>query len=251
MTPTRTDKTTSALLYLDGITVSFDGFKALNELSLRDRAGRDARHHRPQRRRQDHHDGRDHRQDAARRRRRVLRGGHLRPLQARRNADRRARHRPQVPEADRVRDAHGRGQSAAGAEERPPRARDAAVAELGARRQTRIDEILDTIRLAAAALARGRQPVARAEAVAGDRHAAGAGAETAAGRRAGRRHDRRRDHADRRAAEGDQPRPRPWSWSSTTWPSCASSASRSPACTKARCWRKAPSTRFGASELWA
>ncbi|MFZ0399849.1 MAG: ATP-binding cassette domain-containing protein, partial [Pseudolabrys sp.] len=27
-------KTTSALLYLDGITVSFDGFKALNELSF-------------------------------------------------------------------------------------------------------------------------------------------------------------------------------------------------------------------------
>src|ERR1700755_441648 len=27
-------KTTSALLYLDGVTVSFDGFKALNELSF-------------------------------------------------------------------------------------------------------------------------------------------------------------------------------------------------------------------------
>ncbi|MGB6862279.1 MAG: ATP-binding cassette domain-containing protein, partial [Pseudolabrys sp.] len=27
-------KTTSALLYLDGITVSFDGFRALNELSF-------------------------------------------------------------------------------------------------------------------------------------------------------------------------------------------------------------------------
>ena len=26
--------------------------------------------------------------------------------------------------------------------------------------------------------------------------------------------------------QGDQSRPRPWSWSSTTWPSCASSASR-------------------------
>ena len=50
----------------------------------------------------------------------------------------------------------------------------------------------------------GRQPVARPEAVAGDRHAAGAGSEAAAGRRAGRRHDRRRDRPDRRAAEGDQ-----------------------------------------------
>ncbi|MGE0603884.1 MAG: ATP-binding cassette domain-containing protein, partial [Xanthobacteraceae bacterium] len=27
-------KTTSALLYLDGVSVAFDGFKALNELSL-------------------------------------------------------------------------------------------------------------------------------------------------------------------------------------------------------------------------
>jgi len=27
-------KTTSAMLYLDGISVSFDGFKALNELSF-------------------------------------------------------------------------------------------------------------------------------------------------------------------------------------------------------------------------
>ena len=33
--PKRIDKqTTSALLYLDGISVSFDGFKALNELSF-------------------------------------------------------------------------------------------------------------------------------------------------------------------------------------------------------------------------
>ena len=70
--------------------------------------------------------------------------------------------------------------------------------------EQRIDEVLDTIRLEGAALARRRQPVARAEAVAGDRHAAGAGAEIAAGGRAGRRHDRRRDHADRRAAQGNQ-----------------------------------------------
>jgi len=32
-------RTTSALLYLDGVTVSFDGFKALNELSLTVEAG--------------------------------------------------------------------------------------------------------------------------------------------------------------------------------------------------------------------
>jgi ABC-type uncharacterized transport system ATPase subunit len=29
-----TDKLTNALLYLDGVSVSFDGFKAINELSL-------------------------------------------------------------------------------------------------------------------------------------------------------------------------------------------------------------------------
>ena len=52
-----------------------------------------------------------------------------------------------------------------------------------------------------------RRPVARPEAVAGDRHAAGAGAAAAAGRRAGGRHDRRGDRADRGAAARDQPHP--------------------------------------------
>jgi urea transport system ATP-binding protein len=58
---------TDSLLYLDGVSVSFDGFKALNQLSLRHRLGRDAGDHRPQWRGQDHHDGCHHRQDAARR----------------------------------------------------------------------------------------------------------------------------------------------------------------------------------------
>ena len=40
-------RTTSAMLYLNGINVSFDGFKALNNLSLVVEPGRDARHHRP------------------------------------------------------------------------------------------------------------------------------------------------------------------------------------------------------------
>ena len=57
-----------AILYLDDITVSFDGFKALNALSLCDQRRRDALHHRPERRRQDDDDGRHHRQDPARRR---------------------------------------------------------------------------------------------------------------------------------------------------------------------------------------
>ena len=37
-------------------------------------------------------------------------------------------------------------------------------------------------------------------------------------------------------------------WSSTTWRSCANSASRSPACTKARCSPKAPSIRCRPNE---
>ena len=61
----------------------------------------------------------------------------------------------------------------------------------------------------------GRQPVARPEAVARDRHAAGAGSETAAGRRARRRDDRRRDASDRRAARRKSTRKRR-SWSSST-----------------------------------
>ncbi len=40
-------RSTSALLYLDGVHVSFDGFHAINNLSLTLGAGRDARHHRP------------------------------------------------------------------------------------------------------------------------------------------------------------------------------------------------------------
>ena len=50
--------------------------------------------------------------------------------------------------------------------------------------------------------------------------------EAAAGRRAGRRHDRRRDRRDGAAAEGHRDRPIRSSWSSTTCISCANSASR-------------------------
>ena len=75
-------------------------------------AGRDARDHRPERRRQDDDDGRHHRQDAARRGRRLFRGP-ARPDAARRGRDRRARRRPQVPEADGVREPHRLRQPAA------------------------------------------------------------------------------------------------------------------------------------------
>ena len=68
----------------------------------------------------------------------------------------------------------------------------------------------------------GRHPVARPEAVAGDRDAARAGREGAAARRARRRHEPRRAHRDRRAPaarRGEAHR----LWSSTTWTSCAAS----------------------------
>ena len=215
---------------------------------VRHRAGRDARHHRPQRRRQDHHDGRGHRQDPARRRRRLLRGGRLRPHQldetqiAELGIGRKFQ-KPTVFEMHTVED----NLELALKNDRRVRA-DAVVAVVRRAANSASTRSSSTIRLTHAARARGRQPVARPEAVAGDRHAAGAGPEAAAGRRAGRRHDRRRDRADRRAAQARSTATAPWWWSSTTWPSCASSASRSPACTKARCWRKAPSTRCRENE---
>ena len=70
------DLSHKVILYLDDISVSFDGFKALNKLNLDDRRRRAALHHRAQRRRQDHHDGRHHRQDAARRGQVLLRPDH-------------------------------------------------------------------------------------------------------------------------------------------------------------------------------
>ena len=64
---------TQTLLYLDGVSVSFDGYKALRSLSLVLLPGGNARDHRPQRRRQDDDDGRHHRQNPPRRRRSVVR----------------------------------------------------------------------------------------------------------------------------------------------------------------------------------
>jgi len=63
---------TTALLYLDGVTVSFDGFRALNNLSFTSSPARCAPSSVPWRR-QDHHDGRRHRQDPARCRGRLFR----------------------------------------------------------------------------------------------------------------------------------------------------------------------------------
>ncbi len=140
-------QTTSALLYLDGITVSFDGFRALNELSFVVEPGEMRAIIGP------NGAGKTTMMDVVTGKTRpdagdvYLRAGQLRPLQARRDRDRRARHRPQIPEADRVRDAHGRGQSAAGAEERPPRAPRRCSGQTSSEQEARIDAILGTIRL--------------------------------------------------------------------------------------------------------
>ena len=140
------ERARNSLLYLDGVSVSFDGFKALNELSLVVEAGRDARDHRAERRRQDDDDGRRHRQDQARLRRDLFQR-HRRPHAARRGVDRPARHRPEVPEADGVREPHRPRQSRPCAG-RPARRRLRRLfgQETPAARE-RIEELLALIRL--------------------------------------------------------------------------------------------------------
>ena len=178
-------RATSAMLYLDGVHVSFDGFHAINNLSLTlapgemraiigpNGAGKTTM--------MDIITGKT-KPDAGRR---AVRRRH-RPDAARRDPHRRTRHRPQIPEADGVREPDHRGQSAAGAQRRSQRQGHAVLAR---------DQARDRAHRAGAgnhppegrAQSPRRQPVARPEAVARDRHASGAGSEIAAGRRAGRR----------------------------------------------------------------
>ena len=133
MTDTPLEKqTTSALLYLDGISVSFDGFKALNELSFVIEPGEMRAIIGP------NGAGKTTMMDVITGKTRPDSGdvffeeGAYDLSKLDETRDRRARHRPQVPEADGVRDAYRRGQSLTGAEERPPRARHAAVAVVAA-----------------------------------------------------------------------------------------------------------------------
>ena len=74
------------------------------------------------------------------------------------------------------------------------------VARLTPPERERIDEVLEVIGLAAQRAVPGGRAVARPEAVAGDRHAAHAGAGAPARRRAGRRHDAAGDRAHGGAA---------------------------------------------------
>ena len=235
-------RTTTALLYLDGVTVSFDGFRALNNLSLAVEPGEMRAIIGP------NGAGKTTMMDVV--------TGKTRPDERRRLVRRRARSH----QARRDRRSPSSA-SAASSRSRPcsrcTRSRTTSCSRSRAtgaraprcsgarapRSASRIDSILEIIRLAAGARPRRRQPVARAEAVARDRHAAGAGAEAPAGRRAGRRHDRRRDAADRRAAQGDQPRPHRGRGRARHDLRARARRQGDRACTKARCWRKARSTR--------
>src|SRR3954466_14494249 len=114
---------TRSLLYLDGINVTFDGYKALRGLSLALAPGEMRAIIGPNgagkttmmdvvtgKTRPDEGERRLGRgQDPSRRGRRRLRR-RARPARPRRGGDRRARDRAEVPEADRVREPHGRRQ---------------------------------------------------------------------------------------------------------------------------------------------
>ena len=234
-------RATSALLYLDGVHVSFDGFHAINNLSLTlapgemraiigpNGAGKTTM--------MDIITGKTKPDEGE-----VLFDGvtDLTRLDETRIAELgigRKFQKPTVFESQ-----TSRGQSAAGAQCRPQRQGHAVLARQQARERAH-REGAGNHPPDGRAQPPGRQPVARPEAMAGDRHAAGAGSEAAAGRRARRRHDRRRDPSDRRAAEGNQQgkdrdgrRAR-----HDLRPRARRQGDR--ACTKARCWPKAPSIR--------
>ena len=114
------DASHGTILYVEDITVSFDGFRALNNAHAVHRRRRASLHHRPERRRQDHDDGRDHRQDAPGCGLGLVRHDH-RPAHAHRTRNRGGRHWTEISEADGFRTAQrpakpgarGRGQQVA------------------------------------------------------------------------------------------------------------------------------------------
>ena len=209
--------TAGSILYLDGITVSFDGFKALNCAVPDRRAGRAPGDHRPQRRRQDDDDGRHHRQDPARQRHRHFKETHdltrLDEAQIAQLGIGRKFQKPTVFESHTVFENLELALKA----ERGVMA--GLLFRLNADQRARIDRVLydDPADRAGAPAGGPAQP--RPEAMARDRHAAGAGPGAAAGRRARRRHDRQRDRGDGRAAARDLAGAIRSSWSSTTWSS--------------------------------
>ena len=98
-------RTTSALLYLDAVSVSFDSFRALNDLSLTVEPG-EMRAIIGRRRQQDHHDGCHHRQTRPDKGDVYFDGGSsITTLDETQIAELAS---GASSEADRVRDAHGR-----------------------------------------------------------------------------------------------------------------------------------------------
>ncbi len=126
-------RTTTALLYLDGINVSFDGFRALNNLSLSVEPGEMRAIIGP------NGAGKTTMMDVVTGKTRpdtgdvFFEGGAHDLSKLDEDPNRDARHRPQVSEADGVRHAHRRGQSLPGAQERPSSARHRALGRDGRR----------------------------------------------------------------------------------------------------------------------
>ena len=168
-----------------------------------DRPCRDARHHRPERRRQDDDDGRHHRQDPADRGRRPVRGharSHARST------------RPTIAElgigrkfqTPTVFDMHTVEDNLLLALKADRRAFPTLFSRASRRRARAHRRAARAHPPQGPPPAQGRRALARPEAVARDRHAAGAGAEAAARRRAGGRHDRPGDRRHRRSPARDR-----------------------------------------------
>ena len=134
------------ILYLDGVSVSFDGFRAINNLSFVVDKGEMRAIIGP------NGAGKTTMMDIVTGKTRPDEGevffdGEVDLTAPRRGRDRHDGDRPQVPEADRVREPHGRGQSAAVAEGPALDLSGAVPPPLGRRDRARIDEILGIIRL--------------------------------------------------------------------------------------------------------
>ena len=210
----RAAASTSALLYLSGVTVSFDGFKALNNLSLLVEPGEMRAIIGP------NGAGKTTMMDVV--------TGKTRPDEGEVVFDGKA-DLTKLDEADIATLGIGRKFQKPTVFENHTVRDNLLLALAGLRswyklllaaptkaENDRLDEILSIIRMEAAAAHAGGAAQPRPEAVAGDRHAAGPGPQAAAGRRAGRRHDRRRDRDHRRRCCARSTRRIRSSWSSTT-----------------------------------
>ena len=183
----RIDTMSDAIVYLEDVTVDYDGFKALDRLNF-------------------YMDRRELRvvigpNGAGKTTLLDVISGRVKPAHGRvifgrstdltalqREPDRRAGHRPQVPDAVGVREPHGVGQrrAVAAAAEQGRAGRRCSSADAADARE-RIAATLDHGRPRGQGRRAGRRAVARREAVARDRHGDGAGPGAAAGGRAGGR----------------------------------------------------------------